>query len=68
METGDFEGIGKMTTDFETIEGNWRDSKLNGQAIRKCRNGDRYEGQWTDGMLNGEGSYHTKDCDYFGNF
>jgi len=55
-----------MTTDNETIQGDWKESKLNGQATRRTHSGDIYNGQWTNGMLNGEGEYITADSTYKG--
>jgi hypothetical protein len=66
LTTGDFEGNGKMTTENETIQGDWKESKLNGQATRRTHSGDIYNGQWTNGMLNGEGEYITADSTYKG--
>lgn len=65
---GMLEGQGVMKTDFEIIEGCWKDSKLNGNATRRTNIGDEYTGEWINGKLNGKGYYKTKEESYAGQF
>ena len=46
---------------YETDEGEFRNGKLNGQAILSFTNGTRFEGQFRDQIPNGQGTYRAKD-------
>jgi hypothetical protein len=70
---GDFngpilEGNGTMKLDDEVIQGEWKESKLNGKGWRRMANGDRYMGTWVKGKLQGYGEHNTADESYSGNY
>ena len=63
-----FEGQGTLKTDDEVVNGQWKDSKLEGKGERRLANGDRYSGNWIKGRLQGYGEHYTQDETYTGNY
>ena len=65
---GHMEGEGTYSSNEEIITGNWKNSVLHGEGIKKLANGDTYTGIWVNGMLQGEGSYQASSGNYNGSF
>ena len=62
-------GLGKCTTPYYVLIGQWKNDKFSGWGRESRCNGDVFEGRYENGLLNGKGIFmNEKKCKYIGDF
>ena len=66
---GQRHGLGKCTTPYYVLIGQWKNDKFSGWGRESRSNGDVFEGRYENGLLNGKGIFlNEKKCKYVGDF
>ena len=67
--SGQRHGIGKCTTPYYVLIGQWKNDQFSGWGRESRSNGDVFEGRYGNGLLNGKGIFmNEKKCKYVGDF
>jgi hypothetical protein len=67
--SGQRHGIGKCTTPYYVLIGQWKNDQFSGWGRESRSNGDVFEGRYENGLLNGKGIFmNEKKCKYVGDF
>ena len=66
---GQRHGLGKCTTPYYVLIGQWKNDTFSGWGRESRCNGDVFEGRYENGLLNGKGIFlNEKKCKYIGDF
>jgi hypothetical protein len=67
--SGQRHGIGKCTTPYYVLIGQWKNDQFSGWGRESRSNGDVFEGRYENGLLNGKGIFlNSKRVKYIGDF